>query len=468
MILMLLMQVATVPEGAELKQAAFSADGKRVIFSIRKDGKECVVLDGKVGEPFDEVENVFLDSDGADFAKVRRGKKWTHLVRGKASGWYDDATYLSGQGGRTGFFAQDGGRHYAVVDGTPGEAFDGMEPLLTFSSDGKRFAYVGHRGKQMVAVVDGKAGEAYDYVQWPDFSPDGRTVAYEAKRGKQYFVVVEGKTHGPFEDVSSVEFSPNGPLIYFVRDAGKCWLVVDGVRCAIPPCRTAGYVVAEKGTDRILYQRSDDTFVDTVVLARIVRDGANVTLQTEREVVAGDLQGFPAFVPGGGFAFSAVDDEGAYFEKDGKRVRLPDAEFIADLELSADGKRVAVIQNIGDKYAVWHDGVSHRSWEYVDRIEFGEGGRLAYGVIVGEKQYVVIDGRKVEEEFEYLYQVKFSRDGKHTLALGSRGHRGIGLLDGAPLQEYDSVWHAEWSEDGTKLVLGVSVGRELRWVVRAP
>lgn len=44
-----------MPEGYEVREMVHSPDGKRVAYSVRKEGKEYFVLDGRESKPYDSV-----------------------------------------------------------------------------------------------------------------------------------------------------------------------------------------------------------------------------------------------------------------------------------------------------------------------------------------------------------------------------------------------------------------------------
>jgi hypothetical protein len=106
---------------------AFSPDGSHFVYSAKKDGKWCEVIDRKPGPMYDAVTLSFESSFSAD------GQHWA-------------------------YWATDGNKQFVVADGVAGPKYD-VTPAssrLIFSQSGKHLTYVAQKGRQQILIVDGK------------------------------------------------------------------------------------------------------------------------------------------------------------------------------------------------------------------------------------------------------------------------------------------------------------------------
>jgi hypothetical protein len=149
------------------------------------------VLDGTIGEKFDEIrEDFLLSADGKHLAyAARRNGKWMVVMDGKAGPELDEPPRY----------------------------------LLSMSPDGSRLAYVVEEGKSAWVVVDGKPGERWEWVDNspPVWSPDSRHVAYRAGNGEGGRVVLDGEAGPHYGWIVGRPAFVDGALEYFaIKDGG--------------------------------------------------------------------------------------------------------------------------------------------------------------------------------------------------------------------------------------------------------
>ena len=109
--------------------AAVSADGRHLAYIALRDQKQCVIQDGRAGEPYEAfgAGSLLFSPDGR------------HLA----------------------YMALKGSKQIVVLDGQAVASYDGIGAgTLVFSADSKRFAYCAQKGRQTVVVVDGREGRA--------------------------------------------------------------------------------------------------------------------------------------------------------------------------------------------------------------------------------------------------------------------------------------------------------------------
>lgn len=252
----------------ETGRFSFSSDSSRVIYDVKKEGKNFLVLHDFALNEEREIELTYtwtvkfvLSPDGKKIVYIatKEGKyflvvsPWEAPAQGKESGPYEAVVPPVFSPGSTifAYHSLNQGKWRSVVGGKEGANYDGVDAPV-FSPDGAKVAYPamkgGHQdrrgmigGKWMMVVSPAgkpaavKEGPAYDMVVTPVFSPDGRRIAYRARKGpmekaKRFIVIADAETgkvikEGPDGDeIWPPVFSSDGKSVgYGARIGRELW-----------------------------------------------------------------------------------------------------------------------------------------------------------------------------------------------------------------------------------------------------
>jgi HEAT repeat protein len=218
--------------------------GQHVLYTIVKEGRNHVVVDGEVQEQvgYDPV----VSPDGSRWAYSRSasyvGDPCYIVLDGEVMDLGNDnrvaQMVFSPDGERFAYDLVPGGGaygdHVVTIDSSRGKQylFPGVGKIV-FSSDGSRTAYWAKaQGEGFVMVLDGVEGKTYDEISDPVFSPDDAHLAYTAKDKDGKFAVLDGEEGTRYVDLWGLTFDANSRLAYVARDnrEGKDvrLVVVDG------------------------------------------------------------------------------------------------------------------------------------------------------------------------------------------------------------------------------------------------
>jgi DNA-binding beta-propeller fold protein YncE len=234
----------------------FSHDG-RLAYGARYDNQMwSVVVDGKLGRQYDQVDKIVFSPKGDHFAyNAQRGSKWYLVVDGRevvdgellSKGF----AVFSPDGTRIAHAIRQNGKWKVIVVATDdssqqsgnsvvtiGEEYNSEPALITFSPDSLQIAFVASSDKKQSVILNGKSGPEFDVVKKPTFSPDSQRFAYEAThvdsegtQGKGWLVMVDGQPQPQFDGLipGSTTFSADSKhLIYTARKGRNRLAVIDG------------------------------------------------------------------------------------------------------------------------------------------------------------------------------------------------------------------------------------------------
>ncbi len=198
-------RIGRIPEGWSLVRRWFdpairiSPDGRRVAYTVSREGKWRVVVDGVEPKASNMVE-----------------PKASAPIEGKP---YDRVSSIqfSPDGAKIAYLASRDGLEFLVVDGVEGRTYPdrGDSPFpITFSPDGRRAAYIVPGFPRWRIVVDGIEPREYHAISEPVFSPDGRHVAFAAALGKRWRVVVDGVEGETYDVIAGLKFESSDRLSY--------------------------------------------------------------------------------------------------------------------------------------------------------------------------------------------------------------------------------------------------------------
>jgi Tol biopolymer transport system component len=393
--------------------AIFSPDSKRVAYGARVGNKKLVVVDGKEGKQFDFIGDVEFSLDSKRVAyTVRMGNKEFVVVDGKEGKPYDKigvgggGPTFSPDNNRLAYTARLGNSWLGVVDGREGNRYDAMGERsnggLVFSPDSKRVAYTARVGTKEVGVVDGKEGKPYDGIVGGEFgamfSPDSKRVAYVARVGNKKLVVVDGKEGKPYDGIESggPDFSRDSKRVAYVARIGKNHsVVIDGRE--------------GKQYDGIFYTFGTSFFSP---------DSSRV-------------------------AFAARIGLAEVVVVDGKEDKPYDGIGGAIHVFSPDSKRVAYGARVGGRWFVVVDGKEGKPYN-VWRVGPGDTPifslsfrRAGYWTGLENKLFPVV--RETGESYIGAGGLVFSPDSKRLAYTVKVGHEQFVVVDGAEGKRYDSV-----------------------------
>lgn len=420
--------------------AVMTRAGCHVVKVEGERGKEVFVrLDGKRGKAYQNIAHPVFSPDGSALGYAvsgadgpRSGRFVINDREGPLFGEVFPNTFVfSHDGKRHAYLAKRAGKLVAVVDGVAqAEAGGDLVPWVqppVFSADGSSVGYLEGSAlrKRMRAVVNGKPGDLFDGIDLHSllFSPDGKRFAYAANErspADSWFVVIDGQRERAFDGLGvSYAFSPDGKrFAYTARQTNQWFLVVEGDReLAIegivdhtltfsPDSRRLAYAVAK--SDRRAY---------------LVVDGKSGPVRDDI---------------GGSFPTGLAPDRASMQTFYG--LARPSLLF------SPDSGRIAYVAHFGQKKRVFvdhqDDGVE---MEYLEGgMVFSEDSkRLAYGGRgfgnrFHEKRFLVVDGKR-GADYDGLGYFGFSQDGKHIAYAAKKGAKCVIVVDGVEHGEYGAV-----------------------------
>lgn len=203
-----------------------SPDGQHVAYSYR-NGKRCMVLDGRPGIFYDDVWQPVFSPDNRHIAYIAQEHDLSHIVIGqKLSAGVQ--TFIGNP-----VFSSDSTKVAYVEGAGVGKSARlvvsdlSLKPLLTKECIDKEFVTNPAMTKiALVAVADGKQrviivdfnkpdqiteGAVFDAILKPVFGSDGVSVAYAAQRGRNRYLVYDGKEQRLPDDadIESIAIHPD-------------------------------------------------------------------------------------------------------------------------------------------------------------------------------------------------------------------------------------------------------------------
>ncbi len=227
------------------------AGGRLVVFEGKRDGKQFAVVDGVEGKPYDYVGPIYVSPGGEHtLYPVRSGKESFVVLDGKEGPKFSNVNIAYGASP----FSPDG-LHYAyaasredppdlkflvVTDGKEGKLYDFVTGV-TYTPDGAHLLYLAFdrlRWRTFL-VRDGEEVASYEQLSDGDirFGPDGKRMYFRLRplgeEKGQEAVVVDGRAFS-YDNILDVEFSPDGRRFVLKGQRGRGWvMVVDGVESEV-------------------------------------------------------------------------------------------------------------------------------------------------------------------------------------------------------------------------------------------
>ena len=346
---------------------------------------------------------------------------------------------------RTLVLSADASRYFAVAqDGEKRTAFFNGAELTGCANTGSHiydasrshYAVVAHElsGKQSM-VVDGKPLWPCDQVGYPPiatvFSRDGKHFACAYKTDKKWRVCVGGAPGPAYDWVGYIAMSANGKHVAYVVKEGKEYSVMrDGKRAGPRFDDIHDLVMSDDGKTSVCRARKGDKW-------QVLVDGKPGRKYSEILSLALSRDGKR-------LVFIAKNDAGSFVLVDRGRQSTGYAR-VDSVALSPDGKKVLFVASDSSKGAKWYlvvDGKkipAEREYIYLDSLAFSpDGKRMGYAVRSVGMQAAVIDGKRGPIS-SLTSAITFSPDGKH--AAYRRVHRDgeAIVLDGQEQKTYGCV-----------------------------
>ena len=383
-------RLAVIPEGQDVGWIAFSENGRRVAYAVKKkNGTYAVVFNGKEGKAYDGLNDIVLSPDGLRVAyAARKGNKEYCVVDGKESKPYTDVAnpVFSPDSAVVAYEAKRNDTWYIAVGNRESAGADMHDMPPKFSSDGRWLTYIEqhYEEKKSVRVLSSidmktrKSGDRYDWISATAISPDHERIAnWAGREGKKFLVVSDvarpdATKEGPEYDevLSPPMFSPDGiTLAYLAGRKGKRFFVFGdrkreykAIDIRFPPVFSASgrklVYRAERGKKQFVVQegRNGPPF-DEVAYPVLNQDGSRIAYAaregaTWHVVVNGntgpafDIVVTPQFSADGSWVVYRARKDGKRFvviaDLSGKIVRKhPDYEMVWQPVFTPDGKNIA-------------------------------------------------------------------------------------------------------------------------------
>jgi hypothetical protein len=421
--------LATLPPADQKCWHVVSPDARRVAYSLHREGKQVVYLDGAGGNEYGDVEFMFFTQDSKHLVCLakRLDGKVCYIIDGRESRAYQSlggSYHYDSASGRLLLTAKrlEDGQDLVVMGDT--EFVEGLwEGPAIFSPDGKRVALARAGGKPPALTPEGRAaGLQIDDVfpgyalnaccdNFCRFSPDSKRLACVQSGPQGPYVAVDGVAGKNYESIEPPQFSPDSKHCWYTAVRDKQWhLVLDGREIAARPLPLASSRISWEG---ISYSP------DGRRMARFDMEGDKQRLVVDG--VAGPLYDWidhPTFSPDSRhLAYAACKKEGDFIVVDGHehKGRMPGPD--SSLVFSPDSKHLAYLGLPPRATPSPADGAADTSTG-----------------IFGDKPvrldwFVVVDGIR-GKSYECALSVDFTPDSRHVIAQAMRDEKWATFVDG--------------------------------------
>lgn len=379
-----------------IRESSFrvSPDCRRVAYVSEGIDRVAAVIDGKVGNQYDNISDLIFSPDGR----------------------------------RVAYLARVNNQSLAVVDTEEeNQEYDNMA-ALAFSPDGKRVAYGAAQNKKWFFVMDGKRGKQhYEGVAAITFSPDSKRVAFAAFQDNQWFVVVDGKAGKRYDAVGALVFSPDGRRIAYVAKAeGKTFVVVDekdGTKCDA----VGAALVFSPDSKRFAYAAVVDHQWSVIV--------------DEKASKPYDVAGGWVFSPDSRRMAYVAQSKGKWFAVlDGEEERQYDQINMSGIVFSPDSKRLAYGALLNHQWFAVIDGEEqNRRYDNIGTILFSpDSRRVVYPAQTNHKAVAVIDGKE-GYPYEAIWSIVFSPDSQRLAYAAKEDRKVFVVSSGKEGKKYDDI-----------------------------
>jgi hypothetical protein len=477
-------KISDRPDAPLYEMIVVSPGEPRLGYSIKRDGKSIMVIDGVEGRPYSDVHGVCFSPDGRRYIyAAKKGNKWVAVIDGVEGQEYD-GVYLpnppvfSADGRHVVYVARLGEASIVVRDGVEGKSYQIVDcQRRAFSDDGKHLAYVADNDGKYYAVIDGVEKPLLGRPQYFCFSADLHHFAYAVidYNNSTSVVVVDGVAGPTYERQREGGFMTTFPqpsfpyypvvspdwrhLAYCAWKNGRWIVVVDGVESPEydiePECKYSIWTLAFSADSRhVAYTVADGKRRFLVLDGKEIPDAGWIRTdpwETQATIFA------PA---GGGYAYAVHRDKDVFVVLNG--VETGPYTYAICGVFSPDGRHYAFLATRDKKSFVVLDGTEQTAYDQVDpyALRFSADGRhLGCAAQVGDRHFVVVDGKPgpeytVPPRTTSVRGLTFSPDGRHHAYFARTGPtKEVSVLDGVAGPEYDRIledWRQppHWSQNG--------------------
>lgn len=328
------------------------------------------------------------------------------------------------------YIAKVGSMVHVVHNGNAGSLFPEIFNIA-LSPDGQRIAYVIHdKDEKSRLILDGRQGRPFDDIGRISFSPDSRHVAYKAIIKEKVFVAADeniGKGYttyngDPFFSADSTKVvyaeGPDGP-----KGERRPRLIISDLAFK--------HVIIKENSGDHLILNPDKTRVAAIQEVKDKRRVIDFSFDSPDLVREGPLYnavGNLVFGWNGNSLSYAADKDGAPFLiLNGKELRLPDDQMLAEpVVVKGQTGAAAIMANRQDEHslqALYSDGSTEKQYGLISISEIAfsrDGGLHAYPAKIGEKWCLVVNGKE-GPRFDAVVTPMFSPDGKMIVYRARKG-----------------------------------------------
>lgn len=422
-------QIRHIVRGAyDDKNIAFTPDGSRVAYEGKTGKGWVMVVDGKPGPVFYDIDNITYSQNSKHFAYM---------------GVVKDGIAVPVIDGKVGPTVQLMPSWYVpTMAGDPSWPDATPNGRIAFSPDGSRVAYLLRKKRDAngydnsAVVLDGKEGPVYTGITAGAFSRDSRHFAYVAMKNEQYCVIVDGKQGPLFNGVidTTVTFSPDGTHVAYVvatDDGNGSRVVCDGKLGPVFETIDDTSLTFSHDSKHLAYAASQqDKFF-------IVLDGKPGPRYDQVGNSYGSQTLYAVFNPlNNQLSYQAKKGEKYVMVIGGKESPAYDEIGNALPVISPDGKHIAYAVKKADyRWAVVNDGVESPVYDNVtwNSLRYSDDGRLSFQARTLDSRgnfIAVINGHDMRN-YTCSSDITFSHNGQHYAYFGSDGDYAGLVVDGA-------------------------------------
>lgn len=262
----------------------------------------------------------------------------------------------------------------------------------------------------------------YDFIYDLMYQSDKKNFIYVAEKEGKFFVVENGVEWKKYNSINWMMYSSNGEFYAFTTEVeGKTIVVHNGI---------------------------ESNAYDYVEEIELSKDGKHLAFSAQKDKKYYLVQDGKEWEPFHYISSLSYRENGSLFylmmrsREDGFITMLDgkELEWFEGYATAPDGSSSAYLkQKENKKYVIVKDGVEGEEYDYIRNIEFSKDGKSFYYFIKkNDKEVLVLDG--VEgNPYDDIGGLMFSDDGKNYLYTAKKGEKSLLVVNGEESEEYDSI-----------------------------